>query len=251
MTTRLTITTRDLKRLADVADPSHLQGQRDPLPCSVLQALADLVPCDTVTYQGQEPGRRANVCIQELDDTYAEHPDDGLDDFYWGEMWPSLPWNPPVTGDYVTIRRARDMQSAAEFSASPGAAYMRMGGMRHLLTIPLPPRGPVDYRLMLWRTCGPDFSVRDVALLQLLRPQLVLLHEEVLRRDSAAARLTPRQLQLLELVAAGHTNLQIAHRLNLAEGTVRQHLENIYKRLHVDNRTAAVTTAFRHSTWGK
>ena len=244
MTTRLTITTRDLKRLAEVADPAHLQGQRDPLPCSVLQALEDLVPCDHATYAVQEPVRRAFLCTQELDNPYANDPDDELDDFYWREMWPSVPWNPPMTGDYVTVRQARDMQSAAEFSASPGAAYMRMVGMRHLLTIPLPPRGTVDYRLMLWRTSGSDFSERDVALLQLLRPHLVLLHEEVLRRDSPSAQLTSRQLQLLELVAAGHTNLQIAHRLDIAEGTVRQHLENIYQRLHVDNRTAAVTTAF-------
>ncbi|MDQ1742985.1 MAG: hypothetical protein QOE23_1324 [Pseudonocardiales bacterium] len=246
MTTRLTITTRDLKRLAEVADPAHLQGRRDPLPYSALQALADLVPCDAVTYAVQEPARRVDICAQELDDTYADDPDDGMDDFYWGEMWPSVPWNPPLTGDYVTVRRTRDMQSAAEFAASPAAAFHRMVGMRHLLTIPLPPRGTLDYRLMLWRTSGSDFSERDVALLQLLRPHLVLLHEEVLRRDSAASQLTPRQLQLLELVAAGHTNLQIAHRLTIADGTVRQHLENIYQRLHVDNRTAAVTTAFRH-----
>jgi DNA-binding CsgD family transcriptional regulator len=248
MATRLNISTRDLKRLAVVSDLAHLQGPRNPLPYSVLQALADLVPCDTVTFQVQEPARRAFIAIQELDDTYEnnnDNDDDAEVDFYWNEMWPSVPWNPCVTGDYVTVRRERDMLSAAKFSASAGAAYMRMGGMRHLLTIPFPHRGSVDYRLMLWRTCGPGFSDREVVLLQLLRPHLVLLLEEVLRREGPAAALTPRQRQVLELVAEGRTNLQVAHRLNLAEGTVRQHLENIYRKLHVDNRTAAVTTALR------
>lgn len=45
-------------------------------------------------------------------------------------------------------------------------------------------------------------------------------------------------------VAAGHTNIQVARRLGISEGTVRSHLENIYERLGVSSRTAAVTRAF-------
>jgi len=41
-------------------------------------------------------------------------------------------------------------------------------------------------------------------------------------------RLTPRQKDLLRLLAAGYTNTQIARRLGISEGTVRTHLENIY-----------------------
>jgi DNA-binding NarL/FixJ family response regulator len=48
----------------------------------------------------------------------------------------------------------------------------------------------------------------------------------------------------LRLVAAGHTNRQIARPLGISEGTVRKHLENIYARLQVSSRTAAVTRAF-------
>jgi DNA-binding NarL/FixJ family response regulator len=47
----------------------------------------------------------------------------------------------------------------------------------------------------------------------------------------------------MHLVAAGHTNAQIARRLGVSEGTVRKHLENIYGRLHVSSRTAAVIHA--------
>ena len=46
-------------------------------------------------------------------------------------------------------------------------------------------------------------------------------------------------------MAAGHTKTQIARRLGISEGTVRTHLENIYERLQVSSRTAAVTCAFR------
>jgi DNA-binding NarL/FixJ family response regulator len=45
-------------------------------------------------------------------------------------------------------------------------------------------------------------------------------------------------------MAAGRTNIQMARQLGLSEGTVRTHLENIYSRLDVQNRTAAVMRAF-------
>ncbi len=60
------------------------------------------------------------------------------------------------------------------------------------------------------------------------------------RRRASVSPLTPRQTDLLRLVADGHTNGQIARRLGLSEGTVRTHLENIYGRLQVSSRTAAV-----------
>ena len=46
-------------------------------------------------------------------------------------------------------------------------------------------------------------------------------------------------------VAAGHSNADIARQLFLSENTVRKHLENIYQRLSVSSRTAAVAHAFQ------
>ena len=54
--------------------------------------------------------------------------------------------------------------------------------------------------------------------------------------------------ELLNLVAAAHTNTQIARRLGISEGTVRTHLENIYRLLQVSSRTAAVNRAFADRT---
>ena len=99
-------------------------------------------------------------------------------------------------------------------------------------------------RLYLDRGSGPDFSERDRAVLTLLRPHLHQAYLDAERRRHPVPRLTPRQCDLLRLVAAGHTNTQIARRLGISEGTVGTHLENIYARLNVSSRTAAVTRAF-------
>jgi DNA-binding CsgD family transcriptional regulator len=53
--------------------------------------------------------------------------------------------------------------------------------------------------------------------------------------------LTPRESEILDLVAEGKTNPEIAEILGIAPTTVRRHLENVYAKLGVHTRTAAVT----------
>jgi DNA-binding CsgD family transcriptional regulator len=65
---------------------------------------------------------------------------------------------------------------------------------------------------------------------------VVLLGEEDMRID----RLTPRQRTILEHVAHGETDAQIATSIGIASSTVNKHLEQIYRRLGVHTRTAAV-----------
>ena len=57
--------------------------------------------------------------------------------------------------------------------------------------------------------------------------------------------LTPRELEVLDLVAHGLTNAQVAERIGRTEGTVKVHLKNILQKLEVKDRTEAVTTALR------
>ncbi|MFD6894506.1 response regulator [Rhodococcus sp. NPDC060086] len=57
------------------------------------------------------------------------------------------------------------------------------------------------------------------------------------------ATLTPREVEVLEAVAAGHSNREIARRLFLSEGTVKTHLTNTFGKLGVRSRTAAVAQA--------
>jgi DNA-binding NarL/FixJ family response regulator len=63
-------------------------------------------------------------------------------------------------------------------------------------------------------------------------------------RSPAAGPLSQRELEVLELVAAGTTNREAAARLFITEATVKTHLLNIYAKLGVSDRAAAVAEAF-------
>lgn len=56
--------------------------------------------------------------------------------------------------------------------------------------------------------------------------------------------LTDRENEVLQLLADGLLYKEIAERLNIVHGTVRQHIHNIYEKLHVQNRTEAINKAF-------
>jgi ATP/maltotriose-dependent transcriptional regulator MalT len=61
-----------------------------------------------------------------------------------------------------------------------------------------------------------------------------------------AHRLTPRELQVLRLVATGKTNRAIADTLVVSERTVDRHVSNIFTKLDVASRAAATAYAYRH-----
>lgn len=55
--------------------------------------------------------------------------------------------------------------------------------------------------------------------------------------------LTLREIEVLQLVADGHSNVQISQQLFLSQATVKSHLAHIYPKLGVDSRTSAVAAA--------
>ncbi len=60
-------------------------------------------------------------------------------------------------------------------------------------------------------------------------------------RPQGDAALTPRELEVARLVAAGHTNARIARELGVSVRTVTSHLEHIYHRLELHSRAALAT----------
>jgi DNA-binding CsgD family transcriptional regulator/tetratricopeptide (TPR) repeat protein len=60
-------------------------------------------------------------------------------------------------------------------------------------------------------------------------------------------RLTPRELQVLRLIATGETNKAVASKLSLSEKTVDRHVGNIFAKLDVSTRAAATAFAYQHN----
>ena len=64
-------------------------------------------------------------------------------------------------------------------------------------------------------------------------------------RTDAPASLTPRELEVLALAAEGHSGPELAQELVLSPATVNTHFKNIYRKLEVRTRAAAVAKAMR------
>lgn len=73
------------------------------------------------------------------------------------------------------------------------------------------------------------------------------IHEDV----SRGRKVTERETEILQLVAEGLGNKEIAHRLCISESTVRNHLHNILDKLHLQNRVQLAMYASRQGIVGR
>lgn len=143
---------------------------------------------------------------------------------------------------------------------------------RQMLKAPNPPRVLVlttfdrnDYVYEAMRAGASGFLLKDVRRHQLtdairtvvkgdtlLAPTITRrLIEEFCTRPSPAtttprelAELTPREVEVLTLIARGHSNADIATALVVAETTVKTHVSRILAKLHLNSRAQAVITAY-------
>ncbi len=72
----------------------------------------------------------------------------------------------------------------------------------------------------------------------------VTLHEKDKGEEN---RLTAREMEVLDLIAEGMINKEIAKKLFISEKTVKNHVSNIFKKLNVSDRTQAAIYAFKHN----
>jgi DNA-binding CsgD family transcriptional regulator len=249
MTSPVTVSERDLRTLLGIVSDHRSDLPPAGLPPSLLTDLRDQIGCDELQFFGQDTRRQTGWFCQDLpagSDIPGDDPDD--EQLYWEIYWDSTCCSyPDHTGDVRSVTKVSDFYSARQWHSTAMYSEMfRPFGLEYELLLCLP-AGPLrTIRLLLGRGPGPDFSERDRALLALLRPHLHQAYLDAERRRRPTPQLTPRHWELLRLVAAGHTNAQIARRLDVTEKTVGKHLENIYTRLQVSSRTAAVTRAFPH-----
>jgi DNA-binding NarL/FixJ family response regulator len=96
---------------------------------------------------------------------------------------------------------------------------------------------------LLFKDAAPDNlvdCVREVARGKLWFPNdpIGAARERETERQAEIGALTLRERQITLLVSEGLTDRLVAEQLNLAEGTVKSHLHNIYRKLGIPNRTA-------------
>jgi len=65
--------------------------------------------------------------------------------------------------------------------------------------------------------------------------------------ENVLSVLTDRERQIMPLVSEGLSNKEIGRRLNLADGTIKQHLHNIFRKLEISNRTVLAALAISHN----
>jgi DNA-binding CsgD family transcriptional regulator len=229
---------RDYGGVLDVLREAAAVEGPIPFTQPVLGALRDLIPCDVVAYHEQidgvhrviwdgEPRGPVTSAVREGQRRYA-HQDPLV----------------PVVG----ARKYSDYLSRREFHRLGLYAYVaRPLGVEDMFRLWLEPDGSGRARLEFDR---PDraFRERDRSVLDLLLPHLRQFRiNAVHRRQPAIAdgQLTAREREVLALVDEGRTNAEIARLLWISRETVRKHLENVYDKLGVHSRTAAVAALRR------
>ena len=190
----------------------------------------------------------------------------------------------PVVRDGLSSMFARDPEFEVLGEAADGAEAvrlvqalkpdvvlmdLRMPGMDGVTAITELARRRMVVRVLVLTTYDTDSHVlpaieagatgcllKDAPCDELLRAVLAAAQGDAVLSPSVAARLmnrfrapsagplSQRELEVLELEAAGATNREAAARLFISEATVKSHLMNIYATLGVSDRAAAVGEAF-------
>lgn len=199
-----------IRRVLNIDEQDFSQGVR-----SCLLALTRLIPCESAVFAiGDREG---------YVDFVVTHPD-GMAAVCNSTAGPG-PW--PIGVQHL----------AGEASSHPCGIWPTSNGYRDVLRVGFGLGGGRVAQLSFARR-NSVFEARSVELLSMLEPAL----RRVLRphaRVSALALLSHAERRVLDLVAQGGSNRDIAAELSLSEATVRKHLENTYRKLGVANRTAA------------
>ena len=224
-----------------VAETGEIDGD-EPFPPAFLAALRRLVPCDSVTFCELDRIGERELGMASFPDEQEAQDELALD--YWEARFehPICHFH-ETTGDWRAYRLSDFVGARRLHSSRIYAEWFRPQHVESLVTVGLD--SPLSHTkvFLLARSDGRDFDAADCLVLNVVRPYLAMRYEASRRRREvpvACGLLTPRERQILALVAEGKTNAHVADELSIARGTVRRHLENAYAKLGVHTRTAAV-----------
>jgi DNA-binding CsgD family transcriptional regulator len=227
--------------LAQLDDPASFAA-------IVLPGLSTLVGCDVLTYNeigsalgktryADYPAGARDPATQPVFAAHVhEHP-------LVNHFRATGSGEPVMISDFLSRQRFHRLGLYAEF--------FRGIPVEHQMAINLP--GPDEQVIgVALSRARRDFCDSDRALLSALQAPLIVALQRARRRQQAGqalsalacnevASLTDREIQIMALVAAGRTNIAIAHKLEVSPRTIAKHLEHIYRKLRVSSRAAAAS----------
>jgi DNA-binding CsgD family transcriptional regulator len=230
--------------LAFAAEVGTAASQPERVDDWILESLAAMLVSERVAYDQVDTAscRLLHDAVFPAPVTSATH------------EWDLLGTHNPFTlfanrgGDlYFRAHRLTDVDPGPKGEA-PVDALERV--LPHGVQTRLPGGAGSHWTLELGRS-GSDYLDRELLLLDAIRPALLTYEQHRvlatviarLQEIPAAApdgALSPRENEVLDLVAGGASNAQVAERLWISPATVKKHLENIYAKLEVGSRTAAL-----------
>lgn len=212
----------------------------------MLERIADMLGSDRAAYDQVA----ASCCELMHDAVFSRSPSNAMP-----HEWDLLGLENPFTvyadstGDpHFRARRLTDIDR-------PPSERSRADAIERVLPHGVQTRYPGEagshWTLELERS-GSDYSERELLLLDTIRPALlsyeshrvlaaaIVRLQEPHHTPAPEATLSVRENEVLDLVAGGASNAQIAERLWISPATVKKHLENVYAKLEVGSRTAAL-----------
>jgi len=237
----------DYRGALDVLRVAHESDGEWPFSRDVVASLRRLIPSAISAYHEWSPEQGFRYTLDGASDADVTP--------YWAHYEEVLGRDPlpgkPLTANGGNVapvgvaRRISDVMTLRQFRRLDlHAEICRPLGIDHVMKLYLAV-GDTGASFVLDNQRRP-FSERDRAVLDLLAPHFALVRKRHLCRTGtplsppAAEVLTAREREIVQLVASGMTNRQIAAALFIAPGTVRKHLDNTYARLGVRSRAQAV-----------
>jgi DNA-binding CsgD family transcriptional regulator len=229
----------------------------DELRDGLLAALRDAVPCDYVSLNQVGPDPDQNWSVVEPPMPIQSH-----------ALFYRLAHQNPLAERHLRTRDGRpyrlsDVVTPAEFHQTDlYREFYAPIGIEYQISFALPSTGEEILAIALSRI-ETDFTNEERELLAVARPHLIQVYRNALHHSDVISRrvlrsapfadqktlqdlgLTPAQAKVLSLVASGQSTSDIASELRISERTVQKHLQGVYHRLGVSDRSAAIHRAWQ------
>ena len=237
-----------VRAMLDLLGDAASLGSVETYHAELVAASAAVFPCDIVSFNvfwvERAAGSHASPAVTCTNSPPLE-PRDAMPVALLPAFFRHMAAHPLIrlqAAGHLGANRLSDLTSMRRFRRAPlYGEFFGPAAIAHQLSLGLE-ASPQCVTGLWFNRARRDFSDDDLVMAELLRPRLQAA-EVAVRRATARAALTPREREVLDIVATGATNAAVAQTLVVSPATVKKHLDNIYAKLGVGSRAAAADRA--------